>query len=199
MDRTFNKPPKHPRVSALQMGTVGGTWPFHMRRGPTPSPFSPLSFRDPLPKNGLNEPFPPLLIPDANGKHATEHRTEELLVKIGTHEVRRGDPYNLCPEWMVNEMVFIIIREASHDWYVLYLDVKRWKVYALDITRTEDSKLLWEEEMIKMVRFFARVFGLARNIQNVRHCLLDPTTWLPFIYPQSLPDDISRVPLTIQG
>ncbi|MED6183838.1 hypothetical protein PIB30_041518 [Stylosanthes scabra] len=89
------------------------------------------------------------------------------------------------------EKVFVTFREASHDWYVMYMDVKRWKVYALDVTRTEDSKLQREENMTNVRRFFAKLFVRPRNIQNVSHCHPDPTTWLPFIYPQGLPDGIS--------
>ncbi|MED6173241.1 hypothetical protein PIB30_057444, partial [Stylosanthes scabra] len=64
MDAATRKPPKHPRVSTLQMRTLGGTWPFNLTRMPITSPFQPLVFRDPIPAAGLAAPYPPLLISD---------------------------------------------------------------------------------------------------------------------------------------
>ncbi|MED6183839.1 hypothetical protein PIB30_041519 [Stylosanthes scabra] len=64
MDGTVKKPPKHTRVSKLQMSTMGGSWPCHFSRGLSSSPFSPLIFREPIPLNGLDAPYPPLLIPE---------------------------------------------------------------------------------------------------------------------------------------
>ncbi|MED6171978.1 hypothetical protein PIB30_045841 [Stylosanthes scabra] len=90
------------------------------------------------------------------------------------------------------ERVFVTVREGAFSWYIMYLDVQRWKVYPLDVTRTNDTKIEREENMTNLLRFFARLFIKTRNIPNVRHCPSpDPTRWLPFVYPQGLPDGIS--------
>ncbi|MED6170929.1 hypothetical protein PIB30_035894 [Stylosanthes scabra] len=140
MDVTTKKPPKHPRVSSLQMGTLGGSWPINISRGLTTSPMRPLLFRDPCPPNGVIAPNPPLLIPEdfpmifrptANMQlnreeiklaayifsvKPSEQQMEhlgEVLLKIGRVEIQRGDLYNLCPQWVTISTAIAIASTVS--------------------------------------------------------------------------------------
>ncbi|MED6154565.1 hypothetical protein PIB30_113761, partial [Stylosanthes scabra] len=69
------------------------------------------------------------------------HSMEAILAKYEGYWMLKTDEL---------QQVFVIIREGSESWYMMYLDVKRWKVYALDVTRTDDTKLLREEVMTKL-------------------------------------------------
>ncbi|MED6165518.1 hypothetical protein PIB30_100284, partial [Stylosanthes scabra] len=52
-DATTKKPPKHPRVSSLQIGTLGGCWPVNISRGLTTSPMRPSYSRTLARQTGL--------------------------------------------------------------------------------------------------------------------------------------------------
>ncbi|KAL4301503.1 hypothetical protein AHAS_Ahas17G0307400 [Arachis hypogaea] len=78
-------------------------------------------------------------------------------------------------------------------WYVMLLDVKASKIYALDVNRSPESILRRESNMTKICHALGKMFVHSRNLVNFRHTNPDPSNWGHFIYPQGLPKDLDRL------
>ncbi|RYR80116.1 hypothetical protein Ahy_A01g004896 [Arachis hypogaea] len=91
------------------------------------------------------------------------------------------------PETNELEHVFVPILEPSHSWYMMVLDVKKGKVLALDICRTDENKTRRERNMRTILVVLGQIFRLDRNLPSFHVISPDPTTWGAIEYPPTVP------------
>ncbi|XP_020969443.1 uncharacterized protein LOC107621897 isoform X2 [Arachis ipaensis] len=91
------------------------------------------------------------------------------------------------------EHVFMPIWEPVDAWYVMLLDVKALKIYALDVSRSPESIVRRESNMNKIRHALGNMFIHSRNIINFRYTSPDPSNWGNYIYSEGLPKDLQRV------
>ncbi|MED6200854.1 hypothetical protein PIB30_089317 [Stylosanthes scabra] len=92
--------------------------------------------------------------------------------------------------------VIIPIIDKDGTWFLMFFDIKRRRVYSLDVSRTTQTKKNREKLMEKIMKFMGGVFKKDRNIANFSNSIGDFRQWEYFLYPKGLPSNIaSMVPL----
>ncbi|QHO10354.1 uncharacterized protein DS421_15g489110 [Arachis hypogaea] len=86
------------------------------------------------------------------------------------------------------EKVIIPICEPSHSWYIMVVHVKQGKVYALDITKTEETMERRERNMRTIMITLSQIFKQEQNLSSFTEISPDPTTWGPINYPKGVPN-----------
>ncbi|RYQ96674.1 hypothetical protein Ahy_B08g092520 [Arachis hypogaea] len=109
------------------------------------------------------------------------HRTKPVQAILQTYLGR------WMPETNELEHVFVPILEPSHSWYMMVLDVKKGKVLALDICRTDENKTRRERNMRTILVVLGQIFRLDRNLPSFHVISPDPTTWGAIEYPPTVP------------
>ncbi|QHO06592.1 uncharacterized protein DS421_14g456040 [Arachis hypogaea] len=79
----------------------------------------------------------------------------------------------------IDMIVIIPICEPNHSWYIMVVHVKQGKVYALDITKTEETMERRERNMRTIQE---------KNLSSFTEISPDPTTWGPINYPKGVPN-----------
>ncbi|QHO38729.1 uncharacterized protein DS421_4g122900 [Arachis hypogaea] len=102
------------------------------------------------------------------------------ILRIYTLRLKCYLAFIACPG-----QVFVPIWEAGDAWYVMLLDVKASKIYALDVNRSSESIVRRESNMNKICHALRKMFVHSRNLINFRHTNPDPSNWGHFIYPQA--------------
>ncbi|KAL4306153.1 hypothetical protein AHAS_Ahas16G0149800 [Arachis hypogaea] len=75
------------------------------------------------------------------------------------------------------EKVIISICEPSHSWYIMVVHVKQGKLYALDITKTEETMERRERNMRTIMITLSQIFMQEQNLSSFIEISPDPTTW----------------------
>ncbi|MED6199023.1 hypothetical protein PIB30_072099 [Stylosanthes scabra] len=86
--------------------------------------------------------------------------------------------------------VYVLIYDGVDAWYMMLIDIKRRRVYALDVARTTETEQEKEMCMEKILLFIGKLFRKPRNIINFAGITLDFKEWEYFLYPEGLPSDI---------
>ncbi|MED6194165.1 hypothetical protein PIB30_026030 [Stylosanthes scabra] len=107
----------------------------------------------------------------------------EILSGKGAPEIMHF--YTSCwmPKTTELEHVFIHVHEDRVAWYMILLDVKNTRVYALDVNRSASTIFMREGALTVM----GKVFQTERNIPNIKKGNPDPNTWGQIEYPLGLP------------
>ncbi|XLR67089.1 hypothetical protein S83_017761 [Arachis hypogaea] len=113
-----------------------------------------------------------------------------VLCDAPIEEIQQKYEGRWMPKTRDLEHVFVPIWEPADTWYLMLLDVKASKIYALDVSRSPESIVRRESNMNKILLALGKMFIQSRNIVNFRHTSPDPSNWGNFIYPDGLPKDL---------
>ncbi|KAL4300122.1 hypothetical protein AHAS_Ahas17G0169300 [Arachis hypogaea] len=93
------------------------------------------------------------------------------------------------PETDELEHVFVLILEPSHSWYMMVLDVKKGKVLALDICRTNENKTRRERNMRTIVSYCCLPGKPMLSCNAFHYCCQMPDIFFWDISPFTIKDD----------
>ncbi|MED6220679.1 hypothetical protein PIB30_047165 [Stylosanthes scabra] len=111
----------------------------------------------------------------------------KILTGKGVDDIMHFYTSSWMPKTSELEHVFIPVREDRVAWYMILLDVKNTKVYALDVNRSTTSLLMRDRDMRRILAVVGEVFQNERNISNIKRGSPDPNTWGQIEYPMGLP------------
>ncbi|MED6116375.1 hypothetical protein PIB30_099729, partial [Stylosanthes scabra] len=74
----------------------------------------------------------------------------EILVRHDNHDLTRVDLLSLRPRLTPSDVVFVPIWDVDEAWYMMILDVRKPRVYSLDVHRTVEN-MVRKEKQIKAV------------------------------------------------
>ncbi|MED6126446.1 hypothetical protein PIB30_078520 [Stylosanthes scabra] len=95
-------------------------------------------------------------------------------------------------EASLETMVFVPISDPIDGWYVLLLDVHNKERYVLDVCRSEERIPHRLKLMEDTCGVLGKMFVTDRNSVNFWQGSPDPTEWGDFLFPDSIPHDLTR-------
>ncbi|MED6160857.1 hypothetical protein PIB30_055229 [Stylosanthes scabra] len=97
----------------------------------------------------------------------------------------------LCPTSCFYTQIFIPILDVPDAWYLMLLDVKKSRVYCLDVSGDDEDRERRAADWEKICLVLSQLFSSRRNIVHFMHTSLNPTNWGEIIYPEALPRNVN--------
>ncbi|MED6134619.1 hypothetical protein PIB30_038612 [Stylosanthes scabra] len=103
--------------------------------------------------------------------------------------------------WMLEttalEHVFVLIWDVDEAWYMMIPDVRKPKVYSLDVHRTVENMARKENQMKAVLRASSLMFATPTHILNFTDRSPDTSGWGRILQASGIPEDLTSVETAI--
>ncbi|MED6172608.1 hypothetical protein PIB30_051643 [Stylosanthes scabra] len=101
------------------------------------------------------------------------------------------------PETTALEHVFVPIWDVDEAWYMMILDVRKPRVYSLDVHRTVENMTRKEKQMTDVLRALSLMFATPTHILNFTDRSPNTSGWGCILQASGIPEDLTRAETAI--